>query len=327
MKNVLLLLCCLLLFSPKGISQQLPLYNQHQDYYAFINPGALNIDYLADIDYYRNGLLQFGSSYRTQWVDQAFGPKTLLANFEYNFFDNGGYRNIGFIAGLQAINDETGPTSLTGVVARGALILGLGQDGGLSLGFNAGAIQHRIDVTNLSFIQVGDLAGAQNFQSIVPEIGVGLFYFNTGIGGDNVLYGGVSSPQLIEADLTLNLNAGAADLYTIRRVRHYYSIAGMIFKPRRGLRQVDVSTWAKYVPGAPFNIGAQTRLYIGIDQFDEKNIWVSIGGGSNATASVGFGVRFPWFRVGYGHDLNVTSYRVYYGGTHEINFGLIFGDL
>lgn len=323
MKNINVIILMLFVLNWRSSqAQQLPIFNQYKDYFSLINPATINLNYLINDEKYP---FEAGLSYRSQWVNKNFGPKTMLANLEYIYYEEGLYsrKGVGLILGGQLISDATGPTSFIGGLGRIGGILKLGDYSGLSLGFNIGFLQHQIKVAELNFIQEGDLADDQNITQSIPELGVGLFYYYNGF-RRNYLYTGFSIPQVLEMDLTFRgLNEKR---YTIKRLRHYYGILGYVVDVDKEISYIDLSTWIKYVEGAKINMDFIGRIYFGLGHTNSNSFWVGVGVSTSQTAHLGIGTQLEKLRIGYGYDVIFTPYRQYFGGAHEINLGFRFGS-
>ena len=112
----LILVCLLFSITLQLVAQQLPLFSQYQDNYLAINPAMVSRDYLLNEDN-----ISFGLSHRNQWTDFENSPKTQLIRGEY-LYENGSF---GLMTGGYLLNDQTGPTGLTGIYGRiGAILTG-----------------------------------------------------------------------------------------------------------------------------------------------------------------------------------------------------------
>ncbi|MEZ4991421.1 MAG: PorP/SprF family type IX secretion system membrane protein [Saprospiraceae bacterium] len=300
----------LTLFSLVGGSiaaQQLPLFTQYREYYGAINPASLNIDYLTSSTDYN---ASFGISYRTQWLGKDFGPKTAMARGEF-IFDLG---NAGLITGLQVTTDQTGPTSLRGAYGRVGFIIGNPYTSGISIGLSAGFVQHKIDATELNFIDEEDALENVVLVKTIPDVAAGIYYFSRFGTKDNVFYTGLSVPQTLGIDLVFEELNNNQPRFT--RVRHFYAIVGFLKETRLG-QYLDLSAWIKYVPSASTNLDALARYQI------HPNFWIGAGVSSSKTFHLEVGITLDGdsnrWKIGYGYDNNFTSFQQYFGTSHEIN--------
>jgi type IX secretion system PorP/SprF family membrane protein len=257
----LLLYLTFILLGIEAYSQQLPLFSQNREYWSYINPAMLNGDYFT---YEYNW--SFGANYRHQWANQEFTPRTAYARGEY--FSNG--QGFSFIGGGYLMHDQVGPTGFTGAYARLAGVIGRDpRDGALSIGFTAGMVRHYLKGSQVRLQNPNDILNGQDFNQTIPDIGVGIA-FHRRLGGygtrGDVIYGGLSIPQLFNFDLTYRSDNGEFD---VRRQRHYFANLGY-YKTVRD-QFFEVAAWAKYVEGNPIHIDVYGR-YQPIPYF-----WIEMG--------------------------------------------------
>lgn len=314
MKNARLLCSGLLLtlIGAGGLSaQQLSLFTKYRETATMINPAAMESDWLT---YGYN--MSFGANYRRQWVGQENTPETQSIRFSYiNPYKTGAT----FTAGGYLLNDQTGPTGYTGFYGRiGTVISREPESYGISVGLSAGYVGYRIRSSELVVRQEGDpLTGVDQSQSH-PDLGLGVFAYGL-MNDDHMLYGGVSVPQLLGFDLTYQNDNGE---YDVTRVRHYYGMAGWYWFTGSD-SFLEVSTWVKYVEGAPLNADLSLRYqlpsapYVGFGLSTAKNFHfeagVNVGQSYNADTN---------FRIGYGYDYSFESFSPTFGGTHEIQLAV-----
>lgn len=302
----------LLCFTSQLVAQQLPLFSQYQDNYLAINPAMVSRDYLIHEDN-----LSFGVSHRNQWADFENSPKTQLIRGEY-LYETGGF---GLLTGGYLLNDQTGPTGLTGLYGRiGGVIAGDPYYGGISLGLNLGIVQYRVDTRELNLRDKDDIVAADNQQQIFPDVGFGLYYYQrlggSGFFEDDLVYAGASIPQTIGLDTEFQDETGS---FFLKRMQHFYAQAG-IFHFLEDDSYLELAGWAKYVKGAPVNISANFRYQT------NAAIYIGVGGSSAGSAHAETGVLIGEkagfdsnIRIGYGFDYNFSSFGPTAGVTHEIN--------
>ncbi len=313
--NRLQLLVLAFLFSVSSLeAQQLNLFTQYRDQAEMLNPAAVSTNYLA---YEQN--VSFSAAYRKQWVDLERGPVSQALSGSY-LYDGSG---VSLLVGGHLINDVTGPTAFTGLYGRiGGVISGDPYFGGFSVAISGGAVQYRLNGTELRLREAGDILEDKSYRQIYPDVGIGLYAYQRISSGreDLVLYGGISVPQIIGLDLTFQSNQGD---FSVKRVQHYYATFGL-YKFFRNDGFIEPSIWVKYAPNAPVNVDLNLKLQV------SPNFYVGLGG-STAHAmhlETGFvlgGLGYDnTFRVGYGFDYSFTSFGPYTGATHEINLTYSF---
>jgi type IX secretion system PorP/SprF family membrane protein len=304
--------CLFIGLSSSLLAQQLSLFTQYRENQTIINPAAVGADFLA----FGNNLA-FGASYRAQWqgIDNAPTTSTLRGDL---LFDNGGA--VSLISGGYLINDQTGPTGFTGLYGRiGGLLADDPAYGGISVGLSFGAVQYRVDASEIRLRDDNDILGAENRNKIFPDVGVGVFAYTLldgGIFNDDYIYGGISVPQVVGLDLTFQTENGE---FLTQRVQHFYGMLGL-YKFLRNDGFLEPSLWVKYAPNAPVNLDFNLRYQMA------QNFWIGAGGAtSNAMhleagvllgENLGFGNTL---KVGYGFDYSFNTFGPYTGGSHEIN--------
>jgi len=299
-------------------AQQLPLFTQYRENHGYINPATVNSDYFT-----HEYNLSAGATYRRQWGGQSFTPRTQAMHFEYLFTNN---KLAGLLLGAHFLNDQTGPTGLTGFSGRLGVVMS--EDpywGGVVAALSLGAMQFRINPKEL---KTSDrILSECDCQKIIPDIGLGVYAykrFSKGVFDQDVIYGGISVPQTFGFEPDLKLID--EKVIKAKRVAHFYGLLGM-YKYFADYRYIEPSVWVKYVPNAPVNVDVNIR-YAPIEHF-----WLGVGYSTSKSIHLEFGLLFGenlgfdnTFRIGYGFDKSVTSYGPYFGGSHEFNISFAFGQ-
>ncbi|MBR9921942.1 MAG: type IX secretion system membrane protein PorP/SprF [Bacteroidetes bacterium] len=315
--NRLRLLFALLLCTTFAQAQQLSLFTQYRENIDIINPAALPTEYLA---YDQN--LSFGATYRKQWTDFPGSPTTQTLRGSFLYKERGAFN---FLTGGYLINDQTGPTGFTGVYGKfGGMIAGDPYYGGIGLALSAGAVQYRVNASEITLRDPGDILGETDQSVISPDLGFGIFGYKRFEGSrwrqGSLIYGGVSVPQILGLDLTFRNDSGD---FSTKRVQHVFGNLGFIKFFRDG-RFIEPSVWVKYAPNAPINIDVNLRYQLA------PNFW--IGAGSSLSGNLHLETGFligdveygNAFRIGYGFDYSFTIVGPPAGGTHEINISYSF---
>lgn len=319
MKKLILLLLGVMFYAVSADAQQLPLFTQYRENTSLINPASFSHDFLL---YEHN--LSFGASYRRQWADLESGPQTQTIRGEYIFSEMGSFA---LVAGGYLLNDKTGPTALTGAYGR---VAGIITDdpyyGGLSVGLSAGAVQYRVNVSEIRLREPGDVLGMDDQSQIYPDVGLGVYYYKLLDGGgfldESHFYTGISVPQVM--GLNLEFEDENSQFYT-RRIQHFYGLIGLYKYIGDGY--LEPSVWVKYAPNVPVNVDFNLRYQMA------SNFWLGAGGSSAGAAHleagmlIGENVGFDNnFKIGYGYDYNFSSFGPFAGSTHEINLSYSFGN-
>lgn len=293
-------------------AQQLSLFTQYRENATLINPAAMELDFLA-----YGYSMTIGASYRKQWSGISGSPTTQAIRFSYINPSRGGAT---LQAGGYVINDQTGPTGFTGIYGRIGAVLGADPEySGLSLALSGGYVGYRVRASELVLRDDGDVVGMVDQTQSHPDVGVGIYFYNTVGYSDNQVYIGVSVPQLLGFDLTYTNEAGE---FEVQRLRHYYAMAGTILRFRNE-SFMELSTWGKYVEGAPFNADFNLRyqmnnaLYMGAGISTAGNFHVEAGVNLGQNAGLDNNIR-----IGYGADYSFSSFGPSVGGTHEFQVSM-----
>lgn len=313
LKHYICALACYFCFASVGIAQQLPTYTQNRENVGYLNPAALNSDYLL---FQKN--MSFGLSYRNQWTDIKNSPKTFSIHGEYFYHGGSG---VGLLSGGSLINDETGPLSYTGAYGRFAGVLTEDPEfAGLSFGLHAGLVQYRLNNSLLTLREQGDILLSESQQKLFPDVGMGVFYYQTiekGWFDEDMFYAGLSVPQVLGLDLGFKDENGKIQ---VKRIQHFFAQVGMYKYFYNKESFFEPTIWVKYTPGAPIDADFHLR-------YQMKNLfWVGAGGSltGNGHFETGFllgenmGISSQ-VKIGYAFDYLLTNYGSYPGGSHEIN--------
>lgn len=311
MNRICQILLVYLIFQVPVAAQQLSLFTQYRQNIGLINPAGLSSDFMV---FDQN--TTFGASIRRQWVGFDNPPTTQLVQGSYVYDGEG----VSLLSGGYLLNDQTGPTGFTGLYGRFATIFSDDiYDHGIAVGFNAGIVQYRVDITNIDFLEADDILITEDQMRLFPDVGFGAFAykrFSGGILDDTKLYGGVSVPQLIGLDLEFKDNNGA---FFTRRVQHFYGIVGFI-KDLGDDQFIEPSVWAKYTFNTKLNIDFNLRYKMA------RNFWLGAGGSTSGAAHAEAGIlvgELPGsdntFTIGYGFDYFFAEFGPEAGTSHEFN--------
>ncbi len=318
MKNCIFILLCLF-FSVLAKAQHLPLFTQYGENIGIINPAAVSSNFLLYDDNF-----SFGASYRSQWVGLKNGPRTQTLHGSYL---NPNTNSIGLMAGGYLINDQTGPTGFTGAYARiGGLISEDPYDSGLAFGLNIGAVQYRVKVSEIRLRDFNDILTDTDQTQLFPDVGLGVYYYKSltrGFLDNSYFYAGLSVPQVIGLDLEFKDDTGE---FSTKRIQHFYGLLGLL-KRFSDDSFLEMSSWLKYAPNAPFNADFNIRYRMAV------NFWIGTGlstsGNFHTEAGFVFGENIGFERnlkLGYGFDYSFSDFGPFVGSTHEINLSFSFGE-
>jgi type IX secretion system PorP/SprF family membrane protein len=315
------LVCISLVFIFFHVSaQQIPLITQYRDAISILNPGAIGADFFSDGYKGSVGLIQ-----RKQWAELPNAPSTQILRGDYYAADRYG---VTLMAGGHLINDQTGPTGLTGVYGKiSGIVTSDAAYNGLSMGLSIGAVQYRLRAADLKLRDPDDIRAQEDRSKTHPDLALGVFYYQRLSGNldDDYIYAGLSMPQALAFDVTFTDQDNRQ--FSTQRVRHYFANAGWYhFFGDESF--IEPSVWLKYVPNTPFNADFNLRYRM------RNTLWLGLGASVGGNIHAEFGVQLGKnlgfsnnVRIGYGFDYSGQKFGVYTGSTHEISLCYAFGSI
>lgn len=318
------------------MGQQMPNFKQYHAYQPYINPGTFSMDTVI------RHSLTIGASYRQQWLDIPGSPLNQLARADYVLFSGD---ISSFLVGGSFYKSQTGAFGLVGGNFRTAVQLtNPKRSFGVSLGISGGAATYRMDFLDVSWPSQHD--GEAGFDptrpsfedaydvdtKVFPDINVGLFIFKRFVNNpyvkDNVLFGGVSFPQLVSSDSSF-MQRPSVEVLGIKRHLYIYAVLGyqMRISPYSSL---EFSGWLKKV-NSLWLVDGQLRYFL------DRYFWLGAGYSfhpsdpmANVSSQflhletgivVGENIGLPHeLRISYSYDyLMGNGFQQRTGSTHEIN--------
>lgn len=305
-------------------SQQLPVFTQHREYYGYINPASINIDYFKDKSFERFHAV--GVSHRRQWLaSEIFSINNSVVRYELiSPISNGNFK---IVAGGYLLDDQIAITSFTAAFLRGGIFIGNGENSSLfGVGFTAGGIRHSMDTNDVYAESSNDNAlGFQEFEKTSFDIGVGIFGV-LDLNNDMYLYGGASIPQVTQQELLFKGEVESE--FNFQKDRHYFMQLGYYLKtPSPIINQdysfIDFSVWLKKVDAIPLHADFNFRYQI------IQHLWLGVGYGTSRSLHLETGTIIQtknktYFRLGLGYTTPFSvRYGPYVGDTFEINLSAI----
>lgn len=284
--------------------QQLPIFAQYREFSGILNPASLPNDYL-----WYEKTLSFSGSYRRQWIDAPDGPVTQVLRADYLAERQG----TSLLMGGYLLNDRTGRVGMTGAYARlGGVVSSQPSDYGFSFGLQAGIIRYGLDLQGARLRDADDLSVYNTRSLWFPDVGLGVFGYRKLGGYDNLLYGGVSMPQVLGLNLSFRDDQG--DL-SLKRVRHYYGIAGYKINLKQDYTFIEISGWAKFVAPLPPHFDVNMRYQM------SEHFFVGLGLSTSRYFHTEAGVLFgeeKMFRINYGLTASFAQTSAHFGYAHEL---------
>jgi len=242
-----------------------------------------------------------GITYRTQWSSISGAPKTETVFGSMALPQH----NIGL--GGVIYNDQTGPTSRTGVALAFSKHIPMANDAKFSLGIEARALQYSIDVSKLQQTLGSD-----------PVLGSGnnKFKFDAGFGiaySSKNFEAGASVSQLIQSKLGYyagNMTPSEEG----RLYRHFYLHGSYKWKVDE-TAVITPNFMMIYLPNAP------TEYQVGARVEHNELFWWGLGYRVKQSVILSAGVNINRkFRIGYAFDIYSNPISVYDKGAnaHEM---------
>jgi type IX secretion system PorP/SprF family membrane protein len=301
MKKLLLLL--FLLVGYQATAQQSSLYSQYIFNGLVINPAYAG----------SKGIWSVNGVYRDQWVGLEGSPKTQTLSLDGSVLKE----KVGL--GLHLMNDQIGAQGQKSVYASTAFRVRLGENARLGLGLAGGVSQYFTDGTQLNPYSkdYDPLIPVNREMATLPDAKAGLFY-NT-----QRFYLGVSAFNLI----------GFKNEFMVTPSRHYFLTTGYIF---------ELSDMFKFKPSLLLKDDLKSIANLDINAFLLIGDRVWLGGGyrtgvkyqdrevneqqelsmNNAWMLMTEIYFTPKIKIGYAHDIALTSLRSY--TSHEVSVGFYF---
>lgn len=310
------------------LAQQKPHYTQYILNQYVINPALSGIENYTDIKL----------SHRHQWAGINGAPvttyftiqgplgkkdyRTTATSFEmpgdnplgHQYWENYSSAEQHHGAGLQIIDDATGPLKNFSAYGTYAYHIGISPRTSLSAGIGAGISRYSLDASKLVFgsttidpaVYSNELTNRTNF-----DMSAGLYLYSADY------FVGLSAQQIIPSKLNYSNNLLTTSGKT---VPHIFATAGYRFLMTDDINFTP-SLMFKYIEPLPLQVETNLKF-----QFRDV-LW--FGGGyrykDGGTAMAGLHVS-NLLTVGYSYDYTTSGLNTYSKGTHEFLLGFIIGN-
>jgi type IX secretion system PorP/SprF family membrane protein len=294
MMKRLTILSVALLLGVFSYGQQIPQYSQYMINDYILNPGISGMH-----DYF-----EVKSNNRIQWVGVSDAPRTFLLSI------HGPIKNMNMGLGGAIFSDVTGPTSRTGAYLSYAYHLKLSPALKLGMGLSVGLLQFRIDGTQITLRDAGDVALSGNQTSVYTAdatFGFNLYHKNFNVG--------FSAPQLIGNKLEFY---EAAESAQSSLARHFMLMGSYTFHISDDF-DIQPSVLLKYVNPTPLQIDGGVKLSY------RETVWLGATYRHDDAVSIVAGYTHKNFVMfAYSYDIPMSNLKNYSSGSHEIMIGVRF---
>ncbi len=284
-----IILIAVLLVSAFSKAQQDPQFTHYMYNMNVINPA-----YATD----REGVINVGGLYRTQWVGAVGAPKTVTA-----FVHSPIAKRVEM--GISVVSDEIGDVvKENNLYADFAYVLPVSDKNKISFGLKAGMTFFDANFNGFQYSSSNpDPAFAENINRTFPNIGFGTYFFS------DKYYIGFSAPNLLE---TKHLEHQDAISTIGAEKMHYFLTGGYVFDLNDRLK-FKPAFMAKGVSGAPMAFDVTANVLV--NNFFEAGVGYRLD--DSFSGLVNFYIT-PTLRMGYSYDYTLTNLGSYNSGTHEI---------
>jgi type IX secretion system PorP/SprF family membrane protein len=298
----ILLLIVMLLMARGAMAQQLPIFTQHNNSYAFANPGFFGMS---------EGINLMGL-YRQQWAGFVDDDGNNIAPQSFLFSGDMPLRVLHGGLGLSVLQDHIGFENDVNIGLGYSFHMDLGGSV-LGVGLSGTLINRSVDFSQLHPISEGDplLVGLGEESAVLFDFNVGVFWQIP-----ESVFVGVSVVNVLES-MTKALNDQAESSASFVTDRTFYLIAGYPFQfeelpyfkfiPSVNL-MTDISSWQL---NASFKMVYRDLFSFGVNYRPQESVGLMVG----------FTIKD--ITVGYAYDIN-TMKGLNIPGSHEIALSYCF---
>ena len=299
-KHILLLIVALLMMRG-AMAQQLPIFTQHNNSYAFANPGFFGMS---------EGINLMGL-YRQQWAGFVDADGNNVAPQSFLFSGDMPLRAWHGGLGLSVLQDHIGFENDVNIGLGYSFHMDLGGST-LGIGLSGTLINRSVDFSQLHPISDGDplLVGLGEESAVLFDFNVGVFWQIP-----ESVFVGVSVVNVLES-MTKALNDNAESSASFVTDRTFYLIAGYPFQfeglpyfkfvPSVNL-MTDISAWQL---NASFKMVYRDLFSFGVNYRPQESVGLMVG------------LTIKDITVGYAYDINTMGLNI--PGSHEIALSYCF---
>ena len=297
----ILLLIVVSLMSRGAMAQQLPIFTQHNNSYAFANPAFFGMS---------EGINLMGL-YRQQWAGFVDDDGNKVAPQSFLFSGDMPLRVLHGGLGLSLLQDHIGFENDVNIGLGYSFHMDLGGST-LGVGLSGTLINRSVDFSQLHPISEGDplLVGLGEESAMLFDFNVGVFWQIP-----ESVFVGVSVVNVLES-MTKALNDNAESSASFVTDRTFYLIAGYPF-------QFEELPYFKFVP----SVNVMTNISAWQLNASFKMVYrdlFSFGVNYRPKESVGLmvGLTIKDITLGYAYDINTMGLNI--PGSHEIALSYCF---
>lgn len=279
-----------------------PLYTQFMT-----NPFLVNPALAGTYNYY-----QIITNSRLQWAGFNNAPVTNVISMF------GPLVNQPMGLGGYIMNDQTGPTSITTLMASYAYNYGITEDLKISMGLSVGIFQYKLDGGETTYGYDPVYNGQPNV-SWGPDASFGTYLYSS------TYHAGFSINNLLGNKLEMQGDTATSTLTRLKQ--HFYVHGGYKYLINREM-SLEPTLILRKVGAIPLQLDFNVRFWYGKRQWDKTAMWggVSYRSQDAVTLMIGFTYKRK-IEVGYSYDIGINKLSPYHNGTHELMLGFKFNDI
>ena len=310
-------------------AQQMPHYTQYILNQYIVNPAITGIENYTDIKL----------SHRHQWAGIEDAPVTTyftmhlpIGKTDYRTtptsFDMPGENPWGkrywesytaaephHGAGIQVMNDRTGPLGRTSIYLTYAYHLGLSPQTSISAGFGAGIFRQSLDASKLDFgtgTQDPAVYNNDEISRVRPDLSAGLYLYSANF------FAGLSAQQVVPQRYNFSNNAVTRE--SGRMVPHLFAATGFRMAVGEDFNLIP-SVLVKYISPTPVQFDLNAKL----QYHDLAWVGASYRLKDGYCGMLGLHVSNT-FNISYSYDHTTSGLNSYARGTHELMMGFLIGN-
>jgi len=281
-------------FGFAGVAQQNPQFSNFLFNAFAVNPANAGLKKCLDAR----------AGFRTQWVGFENNPRTIFVNAHQRIEAISNERGIIHGAGINIEADNTGPSSRTGMHLNYAIHVPLTRKVRISFGLAFGALQYRLDASQLNVSNQADPIVQQSQSELVfPDIKAGVWLYS------KYWFIGFSGAHLTNP--TLN------DIGTDTQLQPNFNLmAGRIFESGERM---------SYIPAAQFKFTGNSVPSIDVNFWADYDNRVALGVAFRSQDAVSGMLKFnflDYFTLAYAYDFTYSKVRYGSSNSHEIILGI-----
>jgi len=295
-------------------AQQTPVYSQYMMNGFLLNPAVAGAD----------GFTAVNLTAREQWLGFQHAPSTYAVSGQTRLTRTNSLSKLLSIRkrrgrrrrpsgkvglGGYIYNDQNGAVRRTGAQLTYAYHLFV-NNSQLSFGASLSMFQFKANVSQQDFKdETYDPLVSDNNSMFIPDANFGIYYKSF------AYYVGFSAVQLAQSSLKFSDQTSS----NFKMLRHYYLTGGYNFTFKRDY-EIEPSVLLKTTENLAFQADINVKGYY------KQDYWFGLSYRTSGAVVAMLGFKYDKYQFGYAFDYSFNQMSRYSFGSHEIMFGVKFGD-